>query len=41
MSLKQKACTVVEKLKAVERVKKGEAKTKVGRDIGAPESTVR
>ena len=41
MSLKRKAYTVAEKLKAVDRVKKGEAKTKVGRDIGAPESTVR
>ena len=41
MSLKWKAYTVAEKRKAVHRVKKGEAKTKVGRDIGAPESTVR
>ena len=40
MSLKRKAYTVAETLKAVDRVKKGEAKTKVGRDISAPESTV-
>jgi hypothetical protein len=40
-SKKRKAYTVKDKLYAIDRVAKGETKTKVARDIGAPKSTLR